>query len=84
MSHQDGKFWEASLRTIGCVLLISGWVLALAALVLLHTSGMRLVFVLAALAVEALGLALLLMAYKAALGFAREPEHAAILTGSVR
>lgn len=66
------------------MLLISGWALALAALVLLHGAGMRLVFVGAALAVEALGLGLVMAGYKAALGFARQPEHAAIVPGSMR
>ena len=75
---------EAVLRTIGCVLLISGWVLALAALVLLHGNPLRLVFIAAALAVEALGLGLLLSAHKAALGFTREPEHPHLPLGSVR
>ena len=75
---------EAVLRTIGCVLLISGWVLALAALVLLHGAALRLVFILATLAVEALGLGLLLSAHKAALGFTRQPEHPHLPAGGAR
>ncbi len=49
----------------GCLLLLSGWLIVLAAMVMLHTFAQRLSFVLAGIAVEALGLALLTSAYKA-------------------
>ncbi len=48
-----------ALRTIGCLFLISGWWIALAALCLLTGLGQRFGFVLAGLAVEALGLVLI-------------------------
>lgn len=44
---------------IGCVLLVSGWGIGLASLVLLGGLGMRFAFVGAGLLVEVLGLALL-------------------------
>jgi hypothetical protein len=50
---------------MGFVLLISGWALVLAALVLLSGVGQRLGFIIAGLAVEFLGLHLLGSAYKA-------------------
>jgi len=49
---------------MGFVLLISGWVLVLAALMLLGGIAQRFAFILAGLAVELLGLHLLGSAYK--------------------
>lgn len=48
----------------GCLLLLSGWLIVLSALVMLAAFGQRLAFILAGLAVEALGLSLLTFAYK--------------------
>jgi hypothetical protein len=53
------------LRLMGFVLLISGWALVPAALMLLGGTAQRLTFILAALAVELLGIHLLGSAYKA-------------------
>jgi Na+/phosphate symporter len=50
---------------MGFVLLISGWALVLAALVLLTGVGQRFAFILAGIAVETLGLHLMGSAYKA-------------------
>lgn len=52
------------MRLVGCLLLMSGFFLTLAALVLFPVLQMRLVFVCAALAVEALGVWLLTQGYK--------------------
>lgn len=52
------------MRAVGCLLMLSGWSIVLAALVLLHVQGQRYGFVLAALAVEALGLWLLAQSYR--------------------
>jgi hypothetical protein len=54
------------LRLIGCLLLLSGFFIALAALVLMLSIQMRLGFVAAGLGVEVLGMGLLTQAYKAA------------------
>jgi hypothetical protein len=51
------------LRLIGCLLLLSGFFVALAALVLLPAVLTRLVFVTAGLGVEILGVALLTRAH---------------------
>jgi hypothetical protein len=51
------------LRLVGCLLLLSGFFLILAALVMLPTLQMRLAFVLAAIGVEALGVGLLTRSY---------------------
>jgi len=51
----------------GCLLLLSGWCLVLSALVMLAGVGQRLTFVIAGLAVEALGFALLTSGYKSRL-----------------
>jgi len=56
---------EQRMRAIGCVLMISGWLIALAALVLLTRIAQRYAFVLAGIGVEALGLALLAQSYRA-------------------
>ena len=53
------QFEGDSLRLVGCVLLLSGFFLALAALVLFPALGMRFAFVVAALGVEVLGVGLL-------------------------
>jgi hypothetical protein len=52
------------LRLVGCLLLLSGFALTLAALVLLTALSQRFAFVAAGLAVELLGLALLTYGYK--------------------
>ena len=52
------------MRSIGCLLLVSGWLLSLAALLLLAGLKQRLAFVLAALLVELLGLALVAHSYR--------------------
>ncbi len=49
---------------VGYLFLISGWVLALAALVLLAGTGQRLAFVIAGMLVELLGLALVAQHYR--------------------
>jgi hypothetical protein len=62
-------FWfrqseAAALSLIGYVLLVSGWLLVLAALLLLGGTGQRLAFVGAGLVVEGLGLALVAVRYR--------------------
>lgn len=52
------------MRFIGCLLLISGWLLGLAALVLLSGLAQRFVFLTAGLLVEILGLALVTQHYR--------------------
>jgi hypothetical protein len=52
------------LRLIGNLLMVSGWLLVLAALLLLAGLGQRFVFVLAGLLVELLGLALVAQRYR--------------------
>lgn len=54
------------MRLIGCLLLLSGFFLALAALVMLPALGTRFAFVGAGLGVEILGVGLLMQGYKAA------------------
>ena len=54
------------MRAIACVMLVSGWLIVLSALVLLPALPARFVFVLAGLAVEAIGIGLLTHAYRAA------------------
>jgi hypothetical protein len=53
------------LRLIGCLLLLSGFFIAVAAMVLMNSFPTRLGFVAAGFAVEVLGLALLMNAHKA-------------------
>jgi hypothetical protein len=53
------------LRLIGCLLLLSGFFLTTAALVLLTPLQTRFAFTLAGLGVEALGVGLLTQGYKA-------------------
>jgi hypothetical protein len=52
------------VRLIGCVLLLSGFAIVLAALVLLGALGQRFAFASAGFAIEVLGLALLTQGYK--------------------
>jgi Na+/glutamate symporter len=56
---------ELCLRLVACLLLLSGFLLVVAALVLLPGLGQRFGFTVAALGVEALGVALLTRAYSA-------------------
>ncbi len=51
------------MKLIGCLLLLSGWLIALAALAMLASFAQRAAFVAAGMGVEALGLALLAQAY---------------------
>jgi hypothetical protein len=53
------------LKLIGCLLLLSGFFIAAAALVLMNSLATRLGFVAAGLGVEALGLVLLMNGHKA-------------------
>ena len=50
---------KTDLKLAGCLLLISGWLIALAALVMLADFGMRAAFLIAGLAVEVVGLGLI-------------------------
>jgi hypothetical protein len=52
------------VRLIGCVLLLSGFAIVLAALVLLTTLAQRFAFVAAGFAIELLGIALLTQGYR--------------------
>ncbi len=52
------------MSLIGSLLMVSGWLLALAALLLLAGLGQRFTFVLAGLLVELLGLALIAQRYR--------------------
>jgi len=52
------------VRLIGCVLLLSGFAIVLAALILLTALAQRFAFVGAGFAIELLGLALLTQGYK--------------------
>ena len=51
------------MKLIGCLLLLSGWFLVLAALVMLPVFPQRAAFIAAAMAIEILGLVLLTRAY---------------------
>lgn len=53
------------MRFAACLLLVSGFVVALVALVLLPLLGLRFAFISAGLAVECLGVWLLTQAYRA-------------------
>ena len=53
------------LRLAACLLLVSGFVVTLAALILLPALGLRFAFVAAGLAVECLGVGLLTQAHRA-------------------
>jgi hypothetical protein len=61
-SEREGE----SLRLIGCLLLVSGFLVVVAALVLLPRFGLRLAFTVAGLGVEVLGIGLLTQGYKPA------------------
>lgn len=52
------------MRLTGYLLMVSGWMLALAALLLLAGLGQRFVFILAGLLVELLGLGLVAYRYR--------------------
>ncbi len=54
------------MSLIGYLLMISGWLLAFAALFLLAGTGQRLLFVFAGLLVELLGITLISLRYRAA------------------
>jgi hypothetical protein len=49
---------------VGCILMVSGWLIAMASLLLLGSAGLRLAFVIMALLVEALGLCLVAYNYR--------------------
>ena len=53
------------MRAIGCLLMVSGWLIVMAALVLLTRLAERYGFIVAGLAVEVLGLVLLAQRYRA-------------------
>jgi hypothetical protein len=53
----------ALLKLIGTLLLLSGWFLVLAALVMLRTFAQRASFIVAGMGIEILGLVLLMQAY---------------------
>ncbi len=53
------------MKLIGCLLLLSGWFLVLAALVMLPAFPQRAAFIAAGMAIEILGLVLLTRAYTA-------------------
>ncbi len=53
------------MRLVACLMLVSGWLIAVAALVLLPSLAARYGFVLAGLAVEGIGAGLLTTAYRA-------------------
>jgi hypothetical protein len=59
LASKKGDF----LRLVGCLLLLSGFFILLAALVLLTALSQRLGFVAAGLAIEGLGLALLMQGH---------------------
>lgn len=50
---------------VGCLLMVSGWLIAIAALLLLVGVGQRLAFVMAGLLVESIGLVLVAQSYRA-------------------
>jgi type IV secretory pathway TrbL component len=52
------------MKLAGFLLLLSGWVIVIAAIVLLPIAGSRAVFVLAGLAVQVLGLVLAVRAHR--------------------
>ena len=52
------------MKIAGFLLLVAGWLLVLAALVLLHAPGPRALFTLAGVAVELLALGLVLRAHR--------------------
>jgi hypothetical protein len=60
-----GEIKGEVMRLIGCMLLLSGWLIVLAALDMLTDDRQRAAFILAGLLVEAIGLALLACGYTA-------------------
>lgn len=50
---------------VGCLLMVSGWLIAIAALLLLVGPGQRVAFVMAGLLVEFIGLVLVAQSYRA-------------------
>jgi hypothetical protein len=52
------------MKALGFLLLLAGWIIALAAVVLLRMAPQRAVFVLAGIGVEALGLLLVARAHR--------------------
>ena len=62
--HQENSIKGASLKLVACLLLLSGFFLVLAALVMLSSLAQRSAFVVAGFGVEVLGLSLLTHAYK--------------------
>ncbi len=52
------------MRAIGCLLMISGWLIAAAALGMLSHMGQRYAFVGAGIAIEILGISLLANSYR--------------------
>lgn len=53
------------MKLIGCLLLLSGWLIVLAALMMLPAFGQRAAFIAAGIGVEILGLVLLTRSYTA-------------------
>ncbi len=49
---------------IGCILMVSGWLIVMAALLLLSGANQRLAFILSGLLIEILGIALLAWHYR--------------------
>ena len=62
--HLAGRIEEVALSFVGCLLMVSGWLIAIAALLLLVGSGQRLAFVMAGLLVELIGLVLVAQGYR--------------------
>lgn len=62
------------MRAIGCLLMLSGWLIVMAAVVLLPRIAERFGFVTAGLAVEVLGLVLLAQQYRS-LQLAERPRR---------
>ena len=60
------------MRLIGCLLLLSGFFLVLAALVLMPSLQARMAFVAAGLGVEVIGVGLLTQAYKSEVSDTKE------------
>ena len=50
---------------VGCLLMVSGWLIAIAALLLLVGLGQRVAFVMAGLLVECIGFVLVAQSYRA-------------------
>lgn len=63
--------WDRIMKLAGFLLLVAGWAIVAAAVALLPSTGVRVVFVLAGIAVELFGLAL---AFRSHLVLQAEPE----------